>query len=62
MENNILRSAILDATNENPAEMTDKIHNVLYSKVADALQTKKMEVSHNWLNNLETPEVEESEE
>ena len=54
-----IRASIEDAINEKPAEMADKINTVLYSKVADALKTKKMEVSNSWLNGIESSEEQE---
>ena len=54
-----IRASIEDAVNENPSEMADKINTVLYAKVADALKTKKMEVSNSWLNSIESSEEQE---
>ena len=49
-----ITSAIKDATNDNPAGMADKIHAVLMDKVSDILQTKKLEISNKWLNDIES--------
>ena len=54
-----IRSALDDALKEKPSEMADKINSVLYAKVEDAMKTKKMEVSNQWLNDVEPPEEEE---
>ena len=48
-----ITSAIKDATSDNPAGMTDKIHAVLMDKVSDILQTKRLEISNKWLNDIE---------
>ena len=48
-----IEDAIIDASNDNPAGMTDKIGAVLMDKVSDILQTKKMEISNKWLNDIE---------
>ena len=37
-----IEDAIIDASNDNPAAMTDKIGAVLMDKVSDILQTKKL--------------------
>jgi hypothetical protein len=54
-----IRSAIQDVMDGNSAEMKEKIDAALYAKVADALQTKKMEVSNDWLSSLEVAAEEE---
>ena len=56
-----VRSAIQDVMDGNSSDMKDKINTSLYAKVADALKTKKMEISNDWLNSL-TAATEEEEE
>tara|TARA_S200002703_G_scaffold152827_1_gene153676 strand:- start:11699 stop:11890 length:192 start_codon:yes stop_codon:yes gene_type:complete len=58
----IIRSSIEDAIDENPNGFAEKINDVLGAKLADALQTKKMEISNNWLNDIEPPSQDEEEE
>ena len=41
-----IKAALHDALEDNPSEMQDKINSILVSKVADALKTKKMEISN----------------
>ena len=48
-----IEDAIIDASNDNPTGMTDKIHAVIIEKVSDILQTKKLEISNKWLNDIE---------
>ena len=48
-----IEDAIIDASNDNPAGMADKIGAGLMDKVSDILQTKKMEISNKWLNDIE---------
>jgi len=57
-----IKAAIVDAMEENPNEMQDKINAALGAKVADALKTKKMEISNNWLNDIQPEENGEDEE
>lgn len=57
----IIKNALSDAVNENPSDMADKINSVLYAKVEDALKTKKMEISNNWLNDIKPAEESEEE-
>lgn len=54
-----IRSSIEDAIDEDPNSFMEKINDVLGAKLSDALQTKKMEVSNNWLNDIEPPSKEE---
>jgi len=56
-----IKAAIVDAIDENPNEMQDKINAALGAKVADSLKTKKMEIANQWLNDIE-PEQEEEDE
>ena len=51
-----IKAALHDALEDNPSEMQDKINSILVSKVADALKTKKMEISNQWLNDIESSE------
>ena len=55
-----VKSAIQDVKVGNSADAKEKINAALYAKVADALQTKKMEISNDWLNSL-TAEADEEE-
>ena len=57
-----IRAAIEDAMDENPNEMQDKINAVIGAKVADALKTKKMEISNSWLNDIQPEENGEDDE
>lgn len=57
-----IRSSIEDALDEDPNSFAEKINAVLAAKVQDALMTKKMEVSNEWLNDIEPPSEEEEEE
>ena len=54
-----IKNAIEDAVDDNPSSFADKINAVLGAKMHDALKTKKMEVSNNWLNDIEPPEEED---
>jgi hypothetical protein len=62
MSKETIRSAIQDVMDGNSSEMKDKISSSLYTKVADTLQTKKMEISNDWLSGLGTEEPEPGEE
>ena len=57
-----IRAAIEDALDENPNEMQNKINAVIGAKVADALKTKKMEISNSWLNDIQPEENGEDDE
>ena len=57
-----IKAAIEDALDENPNEMQDKINAVIGAKVADALKTKKMEISNSWLNDIQPEENGEDDE
>ena len=59
-----IKSAISLATKDNPSSFAEKINSVLYTKVTDALKTKKMEIANRWLNDIEpsTSEEENKEE
>ena len=59
MVKDTIKSAIEDALDEDPNTFSEKISNVLAAKMQDALKTKKMEVSNNWLNDIEPSEEEE---
>jgi len=48
-----IQSAITDIMNGDTSTMKEKINASLFTKVADALKTKKMEISNKWLNDLE---------
>ena len=61
MTKETIKNAIEDALDENPNDFADKINSALANKVQDALKTKKMEVSNNWLNDIETTSEEEDE-
>lgn len=56
-----IKAAIKDTLDENPGDFADKINAAIAAKVHDALKTKKMEVSNNWLNDIE-PEPQQEEE
>jgi len=60
MTKDTILSAIEDTVVDNPNEFAEKINSVLANKVTDALKTKKMEISNNWLNDIEI-ESDESE-
>ena len=60
MTKDTILSAIEDTVVDNPNEFSEKINSVLANKVTDALKTKKMEISNNWLNDIEI-EPDESE-
>ena len=57
-----IRAAIEDALDENPNEMQNKINAVIGAKVADVLLTKKMEISNDWLNDIQPEENGEDDE
>ena len=57
-----IKLAVQAAREDNPTEFAEKINSVLMTKVADALKTKKMEVSNRWLNDIEPPSSEEEKE
>jgi len=57
----IIRSSIEDAIDDNPNAFSEKINDVFGAKLADALQTKKIEISNNWLNDIEPPSQDEEE-
>jgi hypothetical protein len=59
MSKEIIKSAIQDVMDGSSSEVKDKINTSLYAKVADALKTKKMEISNDWLNYLEAAAPEE---
>ncbi len=59
MVKDTIKSSIEDALDEDPNSFAEKINTVLAAKVQDALKTKKMEVSNNWLNDIEPSEEEE---
>jgi hypothetical protein len=50
-----IQSAIKDMMTGDTSAMKEKINSSLFAKVADALKTKKMEISNKWLNDLEAP-------
>ena len=52
-EKDTIRSAIKDMMSGDTSTMKDKINSSLFTKVADSLKTKKMEISNKWLNDLE---------
>jgi len=54
-----VRSAISDIMKGNTSTMKDKINTALFAKVSDALKTKKMEVSNDWLSSIPAPDQEE---
>ena len=57
-----IKTAVQAAKEENPSSFAEKINSALMAKVADALKTKKMEVSNRWLNDIEPPSSEEEKE
>ena len=59
MVKDTIKSSIEDALDEDPNSFAEKINDVLAAKMQDALKTKKMEVSNNWLNDIEPPEEED---
>ena len=59
MVKDTIKNAIEDALDEDPNSFSEKINDVLAAKMHDALKTKKMEVSNNWLNDIEPSEEEE---
>ena len=59
MVKDTIKNAIEDALDEDPNKFSEKINDVLAAKMQDALKTKKMEVSNNWLNDIEPPEEED---
>ena len=59
MVKDTIKSSIEDALDEDPNSFAEKINDVLAAKMQDALKTKKMEVSNNWLNDIEPSEEEE---
>ena len=59
MVKDTIKSSIEAALDEDPNSFAEKINDVLAAKVQDALKTKKMEVSNNWLNDIEPSEEEE---
>lgn len=61
LNKDMIRASIKDALDENPALFSDRINTILGVKVDDALQTKKMEVSNEWLNDIEPSSDEEEE-
>jgi hypothetical protein len=52
----IIKDTIKNILSDKAAEAKDGIESVLYSKVDDALKTKKMEISAKWLNDVEAAE------
>jgi len=62
MSMDTIKNALEDALGEDPNSFAEKINSVLASKLQDALQTKKIEVSNNWLNDIEPPVGDEEEE
>lgn len=54
-----IHAAIEDALGEDPNSFAEKINDVLAAKMSDALMTKKMEISNNWLNDIEPASEEE---
>ena len=59
MVKDTIKSSIEAALDEDPNKFSEKINDVLAAKMHDALKTKKMEVSKNWLNDIEPSEEEE---
>jgi len=59
MVKDTIKSSIEAALDEDPNSFAEKINDVLAAKMHDALKTKKMEVSNNWLNDIEPSEEEE---
>ena len=59
MVKDTIKSSIEDALDEDPNSFAEKINDVLAAKMQDALKTKKMEVSNNWLNDIEPSEEED---
>ena len=59
MVKDTIKSSIEDAFDEDPNSFAEKINDVLAAKMQDALKTKKMEVSNNWLNDIEPSEEED---
>ena len=51
-----IKKAVDSASESDPAAFKDAIDNVLMAKAADALKTKKMEISNRWLNDIEQPQ------
>ena len=54
--NDDIKKAVTSASEGDPAAFYDAIDNVLMAKTADALKTKKMEISNRWLNDIEPPQ------
>ena len=59
MVKDTIKNAIEDALDEDPNSFSEKINDALAAKMHDALKTKKMEVSNNWLNDIEPSEEED---
>ena len=51
-----IEKAVHSANKSDPAAFKDAIDDVLMRKVADALETKKLEISNRWLNDIEPPQ------
>ena len=62
MDMDDIKLAVQAAKEDNPTGFAEKINSVLMTKVADALKTKKMEVSNRWLNDVESASSEEENE
>jgi hypothetical protein len=56
-----IKTAVQAAKEDNPNSFAEKINSSLMAKVADALKTKKIEISNKWLNDIEPPSSEEEE-
>ena len=54
-----IQSAIRDIMSGTTAPAKEKINSSLFTKVSDALKTRKMEVSNRWLNDVQPSETEE---
>ena len=54
-----IKSSIDAALDGDANSFAEKINDALAVKMQDALKTKKMEVSNNWLNDIEPPEEED---
>jgi hypothetical protein len=55
-----LKDAIKNILSKTGSKAKEGIESILYSKVDDRLKTKKMETSANWLNGIEAPDENET--
>ena len=51
-----IENAVHSAKEGDPAAFKDAIDDVLMTKVSDALETTKIEISNRWLNDIEPPQ------